>query len=125
LVALLVLGAVHDVGHWRLARTNVDTVFATGADALIPAHVTVAAEQAWRLGGHLYLPSHEVIDLQPDQLGKPGYLSGQASQSEWLILSQRSSGEPSVAEFLRERNYAKVALSVTGSRYELWRPPPL
>ena len=125
LLALLVLGAVHDVGHWRLARTNMDTVFATGANAVIPANVTVAAEQAWRLGGHLYLPSHEVIDLQPDQLREPGYLSEQASQSQWLILSQRASVEPLVAEFLRERNYVKVALSVTGSRYQLWRPPSL
>jgi hypothetical protein len=125
LLTLMLVGLLHDMGHWRLPRSNADVAFATQADKRIPATAAVAAEQAWRLGGPIYLGSRPLVDLDPERATDAEYLWGPMTRSSWLLLDARTAMHPQVAHALEAQGYLRDGLSVTGSRYTLWRPPSL
>ena len=118
---LMVIGIVHDLGHWRLPRSNADIQFVIRANEIMPPGVPVLAEQAWRLGGHLYLREHHLVDLDPGLVTADGYLSGQLRPDAWVILDSRSLGNPMAVGVLRKAHYEEVPLTIGGSRYRLWR----
>ena len=122
LLGLLAVGLVQDIGHWRLPRSNADVEFATRVNAMLPTDVTVSAEQVWRLGGHLYFRSRQLVDLDPDRLPSPEYLWQQTPARAWLILDRRTTERFGLRDMLRARGYQRDQLTVEGSRYELWKP---
>jgi glycosyl transferase family 22 (putative mannosyltransferase) len=123
LIALLLVGLSQDMGHWRLPRSNADVAFATEADKRIPPAAGVTAEQAWRLGGPIYLGFREPVDLDPGRTTETDYLWGRTPQGSWLLLDARTAMHPHVADSLEAHGYSRDRLSVKGSRYTLWRPP--
>jgi hypothetical protein len=120
LTALLLIGLAYDAGHWRLPRTNADVRFARRLNEILPADSVVSAEQAWRLGGHIYLRPREVIDLDPNRLSDPAYLAQQTPAGTAIILDARTMSRSGVTAALRERGYEEVPLTVEGTRYRLW-----
>jgi hypothetical protein len=122
LLSLLAVGLIQDIGHWRLPRTNTDVQFARLANGMIPVHAVVSAEQAWRLGGHLYLRPHDLVDLDPGRLDDPTYLWQRTPSGAWIILDRRTTDRAGVTEALRAHGYGKLPVVVSGSRYELWSP---
>jgi hypothetical protein len=122
LLALLIVGLAFDAGHWRLARSNRDVEFAARANDTLPADAVLSAEQAWRLGGHLYFRSHALVDLDPGQLRDAAYLWQQTPAGASIILDRRTSSQSGLIEALNAHGYEKMPLTIDGSRYELWRP---
>lgn len=120
--ALLTIGGLHDAGHWRLPRSNGDTRFARVASGVLPPESVVAAEQAWRLGGRIYLHPRRVLDLDPDRVADPAYLWRETPASAALILDRRNSSRPGVRAQLDARGYRVAPVAVPDSRYELWLP---
>ena len=123
LVALVCIGVAYDAGHWRLPRTNADVAFAQRANAMLPATSRVAAEQAWRLGGRLYLHPREILDLDPNRLSDAEYLWQQVPPDAVVLLDSRTTARHGLGAALQSRGYSKDALAAEGSRYELWTPP--
>ena len=122
LTALLALGLAQDAGHWRLPRSNPDVAFARSVTASVPADARIAIEQAWRLGGRLYLHPREIVDLDPDRLDDASYLFGKLPPRTVVLLDSRSVGRHSLAQALRSHGYEPAPLSVRGSRYQMWVP---
>jgi hypothetical protein len=122
LTALLALGLAQDAGHWRLPRSNPDVAFARRVIASVPADARIGIEQAWRLGGRLYLHPREIVDLDPDRLGDGDYLFANVPPRTVLLLDSRSVGRHNLAEPLRNHGYAPAPLAVRGSRYQMWVP---
>jgi hypothetical protein len=67
---LFVLAVLHDVGGWRLARSNEGIRLAKYLRN--GGQVGVAVQDPWRLGGLPYLsPLQPVIAVSPEQLSEP------------------------------------------------------
>jgi hypothetical protein len=122
LIALLCIGLAYDAGHWRLPRSNADVTFAQRAHATLQASARIGAEQAWRLGGRLYLHPREVFDLDPNRLADPEYLRLAVPPDAAVMLDGRDVVRYGLVATLQSRGYRKEALAVEGSRYELWLP---
>ena len=120
-LAALFIGVLHDVGHWRLGRTSEDVRFATAVSAVVPAYSIVVAEQAWRMGGHVYLRQYDLRDLDPTALGDAKYLWSNLPPGAAVVLDERSETHDLVSG-LFYRGYRKV-LAVEGSRFRLWMAP--
>jgi hypothetical protein len=123
LVALLILGIVHDVGHWRLPRTNGDVRFAALVTETTPSDAVVVGEQAWRLGGQLYLWPRKLVDLDPQRLSDPEYLWQRTSAGAWIVLDRRTIDRTHLDQSLQQHGYAATGLKIADSRYVLWAPP--
>jgi hypothetical protein len=122
LVAGLALGAVHDLGHYRLPRSNAEIAFARRLRSVeLPSGVAV--QQLWRLGGHLYLPHRPLIDLDPGQMSNPAYLANAVANGAAVVLDVRRGVDPATAAFLRDRGYVEQ-LADPQSGYALWGRPP-
>jgi hypothetical protein len=124
LLALLAIGVAHDAGHWRLPRTNADVGFVTELRNTLPAGAAVAVEQAWRLGGRVYLHPHALVDLDPDRLNDAAYLWQTVPSGAAVVLDRRTVDRHALAQTLQSRGYERAALTVNGSRYELWTLRP-
>ena len=122
LIAVTCIGLAYDAGHWRLPRSNADVTFAQRAHATLPAASQIGAEQAWRLGGRLYLYPREVFDLDPGRLADPEYLWREVPPEAFVLLDSRTVTRHGLNATLQSRGYSRDALAVEGSRYELWVP---
>jgi hypothetical protein len=120
LLAALAIGFVQDAGHWRLPRSNADVAFGRRLDATLTRDVPISAEQAWRLGGRIYLHPRSLVDLDPDRLGDASYLWQQSQANAAMVLDGRTMSRAGLAAALRARGYQRVSLEVTGARYQLW-----
>jgi hypothetical protein len=118
-LSALAIGLVHDSSHYRLPRSNGEVEFARRVSAVIrpPA---LAAEQLWRLGGHLYLTHEILIDLDPVSLQDPNYLATRLVPEAWVALDGRRGHRPGPEGVLMQRGYRVVERD--GSGYVLWRP---
>jgi hypothetical protein len=118
-MSALAIGLVHDSSHYRLPRSNGEVEFARRVSAVIrpPA---LAAEQLWRLGGHLYLTSEILIDLDPESLQDPNYLATKLVPDAWVALDGRRGHRSGPEGVLMQRGYRVVERD--GSGYVLWRP---
>lgn len=121
-LAALLLGLAHDAGHWRLPRTNSDVGAAEQIAELVPPGEAIAVEQAWRMGGHLYLAPHAVVDLDPQLLTDVDSIRLRASDRSWVALDSGNGARPSLESALVSRGYRAVTLT-GASTYRLWRPP--
>jgi hypothetical protein len=118
LVGALVLGASHDAGHYRLPRSNDEVALARRLAPDPPPRV-ILAEQAWRLGGHLYLPDAPIDDLDPASLQDPRYLGERLTPDAWVFVDGRNGRDAVPRRVLQEHHYAPV--TTDGSGYVLWR----
>jgi hypothetical protein len=126
LTAALCVGLAHDMGHWRLPRTNPDVAFARRLDAALPRETRVAMEQAWRAGGRVYLHPRAVIDLDPERAADIEYVSRTVPLDAAVVLDSRTTSRGGLAAELHNRGYERSGLAAAGSRYELWtRATPL
>jgi hypothetical protein len=118
-ISALAIGLVHDSSHYRLPRSNGEVEFARRVSAVIrpPA---LAAEQLWRLGGHLYLTSEILIDLDPVSLQDPDYLATRLVPDAWVALDGRRGHRSGPEGVLMQRGYRVVERDSSG--YVLWRP---
>ena len=122
LIAMLLVGVAYDAGHWRLPRTNADVTFARRLHATLPTGTRIVAEQAWRLGGRLYLHPREIVDLDPNRLSDPEYLWREVPQDAAVVLDSRTLNRTGLRDSLQARGYTRGSLAVEGSRFELWTP---
>jgi hypothetical protein len=120
LAAAIVLGMVYDVGHWKLPRTNGDVELARRIARDLEPGGGLVAEQAWRLGGHVYFGSRPLTDLPPELLST-SVLAGQLTEDPWVVLDSRRSGYPQLRALLEARRYIEYPHS-SDSTYRVWRP---
>jgi hypothetical protein len=121
LIAALALGTLHDIGHWRLPRSNGDVRLAADLSAAHPAQ-TYAIEQAWRMGGRLYFPARTaIVDLDPNALADPGHIWRSTPRDAWIALDAGTAAAHGYASLLSARGYREVAVP-SGPRYRVWRP---
>ena len=121
-IALLLIGIAYDAGHWRLPRTNADVRLAQRANGIVPPAARIGAEQAWRLGGRLYLHPREIFDLDPNRLSDPEYLWREIPPDAVILLDSRTIDRHGLRATLQARGYSRDPLATEGSRYELWIP---
>jgi hypothetical protein len=107
---LLILAVLHDVGGWRLPRSNegirlAERLRQTGSTGLV-------GQDLWRLGGHPYLwPLEPVTAISPDLLSEQRALSSALEAANWVALRSRSA-----------RTVGDAALQVDGfQRDSVWR----
>jgi len=85
---LLALSVLHDVGGWRLPRSNegirlVRHLRQSGGTG-------IAAQDVWRLGGRPYLsPLEPIMELPPPLLADPNGLAAVVKQAKWVALRYR------------------------------------
>jgi hypothetical protein len=120
LVAVLsCLGVAHDVAHWRLPRTDDDAI-RTGASGRDSGRSReLAIEQAWRMGGRVYLDRYRFSDLDPGLLDDSEYFRRTASASPWLTMNSRTVAKGPVRDGLETRHYRLVRQSES-SRFTVW-----
>jgi hypothetical protein len=84
----LIIAVLHDIGGWRLSRSNegirlAEYLRATGGRG-------VAAQDVWRLGGHPYLsPLEPLINVTPELLNDHNTLANAVGQAKWVALRYR------------------------------------
>ncbi len=116
----LFLGLVHDVAHYRLPRSNADVRLARTLFERADVPGALAVEQAWRMGGHLYLPPVPIVDLDPGLMRQDGYLASKLTSDTWVIVDRRSLSASQVRVALTQAGYHQ-ARSNSDSGYVLWR----
>ncbi len=83
----LALSGLHDAGEWRLRRHDGAIAAAESIRAVSQPTDTVLVEQAWKIGGRLYLGGRTLIDLPPERavdlaaVGRPHVMALLASRS--------------------------------------------
>ena len=117
----LSLGLVHDVAHYRLPRSNAEVQLARTLFEGGETPGALVVEQAWRMGGHLYLPPVPIVDLDPGMMGRDGYLASRLTSGTWVLVDRRSLSTAKVREALTGAGYHQ-ARSDADSGYVLWRP---
>jgi hypothetical protein len=89
LVPLIVLACLQEMGGWRLARSNEEVRLARFLDA--QGRDGVAVEQAWRLGGQIYLSGHAlIVDVNPERLRDARSRSEAFKDVRWIALTSAS-----------------------------------
>ena len=117
----LALGALHDIGHYRLPRSNAEVRFARRvAGVACPDGLVV--QQLWRLGGRLYLPQRPLVDLDPAQMESATYLPEVVPRGAAVMLDTRRGVAAPTASFLRDRAYGEP-IANAGAGYTLWVMP--
>jgi hypothetical protein len=120
LTASVVLGLLFDAGHWRLPRSNDDVALARVIAAALPPDATLAAEQRWRLGGHLYFGAHPTVDLAPLDSDIEAAMR-EADGVAWVVLDSRSHAYQRAADALGARGY-RLRRYAAASTYRVWTP---
>jgi hypothetical protein len=116
-LTVVVLGTLQDAGHWRLPRSNAEVALAHAVQLRSPR--ALAIEQAWRLGGHLYLPTSDIVELDPDALTDVGYVLQRARHHEWILLDTARTRDP---DRLLPPGYTELAIPPNQSAYRVWTP---
>jgi Alg9-like mannosyltransferase family len=124
-VGALVWGLAQDATHYRLPRSNVDVAFARRVLQERPP--ALVAEQAWRLGGHLYCGSIPLTDLNPELMSDRHYVERWFAPAAWVFIDTRSLAHQSVRDVLSARGYRDVTATfapaqLRRSGYTVWRP---
>ena len=121
LVCGLSLGLIHDVAHYRLPRSNAEVQLARTLFERGETPAALAVEQAWRMGGHLYLPPVPIVDLDPVMMRRDGYLASKLTTGAWVLVDRGSLSTAQVREALIGAGYHQ-ARNDADSGYVLWRP---
>ncbi|MBA3638161.1 MAG: hypothetical protein M3541_12375 [Acidobacteriota bacterium] len=105
----LLLAILHDVGGWRLGRSNEGIRLAqhlaeSGAGG-------VAAQEIWRLGGRPYLRGHEPLMALPPELLNDSSTATTVANARWVALrsgTARRNGDAIMAPlgFVRDATWA-------------------
>jgi hypothetical protein len=109
-VPALILAVLHDVGGWRLSRSNEGIRLAEYLRTR--AGHGVAAQDVWRLGGRPYLwPLEPVIDVSPELLNDHAMLASAVGRAEWVALRSRTArttgdGALRVVGFVRDPQWS-------------------
>ena len=86
---LLVVSVLHDVGGWRLSRSN-EGIRLTQYVQRANGGTGIAGQDLWRLGGRPYLWSLEpVVDITPDILDDRIRLFAAVKDVSWVALRYR------------------------------------
>ncbi len=92
----LALSILHDMGGWRLVRSNEGVRLARGLRE--SGSRGVAAQDPWRLGGQVYLwPREPLVELSPEILGDPAATAAAVAGVESVALRSRTArtvGDP-------------------------------
>ena len=105
----LVLALAHEVGGWRLARSNEGIRLA--AYLAESGEGGVAAQEVWRLGGRAYLNGHDPLVALPLELADGASTATAVANARWVALrsrSARSNGDSLMTSigFIREAHWA-------------------
>ena len=114
-------GLIHDVAHYKLPRSDADVRLARSLFEGIAPPSALAVEQAWRMGGPLYLPSVPIVHLDAEMMERDGYLASKLTSGTWVLLDRRSLSAAPVHEALSRAGYDQ-AFSDLDSSYVLFRP---
>ena len=88
LAPLLILAVLHDLGGWRLSRSDEGVRLAEFLR--VAGRPGLAAQDSWRLGGRPYLWTLEpVTDLAPEWLSDPPRLAAALKDVTWIALRSR------------------------------------
>ena len=117
----LSLGLIHDVAHYRLPRSNAEVRLARTLFERAETPGALAVEQAWRMGGHLYLPPVPIVDLDPGMMRQDGYLAARLTSGTWVLVDRRSLSAAQVRDALSQAGYHQARIDAD-SGYVLWRP---
>jgi hypothetical protein len=85
---LFLLAVLHDLGGWRLSRSNegirlAEYIRAAGGSG-------IAGQDLWRLGGRTYLwPLEPIVDVHPDLLADRTRLATAVRDAKWVALRHR------------------------------------
>jgi hypothetical protein len=120
LAALLIvgvsLGVAHDVGRYRLPRTNGEVQAARVLALHRDETDEFLIEQAWRFGGHLYFGSTPVVDLDPARLADPSYLATQVHAKAYVVLKRDTvNANPGLERVMQRRGLRHVTLAALPS----------
>jgi hypothetical protein len=85
----VLLAVMHDVGGWRLVRSN-EGVRLAGYLAGAGGAGGVAAQEIWRLGGRAYLRSHDPLVVLPPELPEDGSTAAAVANARWVALRSRT-----------------------------------
>ena len=85
---LFLLGVLHDLGGWRLSRSNEGIRLAQYMRAAGGSGIT--GQDLWRLGGRTYLwPLEPIVDIHPDLLADRTGLAAAVRDAKWVALRYR------------------------------------
>lgn len=100
LVTVLIAAVVLELGDWRVRRSDRAVTIARGLASIHPQ--SVAAQQLWKLGGHLYFRGvPRVVELDDDISAAVGSI--RRDRFEWVLVRREWIGEH--VELLREQGY--------------------
>jgi hypothetical protein len=113
LIAGVSLGLAHDMGRYRLPRTNSEVEAARVLALRRGEAGEFLIEQAWRFGGHLYFGSTPVVDLDPARLADPAYLATELHAKAYVVVLKRDtvSANPGLERAMQERGLRQVTLA--------------
>jgi hypothetical protein len=118
---LLLLSVLHEVGGWRLARSNEGIRLARHLRAA--EGDGVAAEDFWKLGGAIYLsPRDPLLSLDAALLADSGTAAAAVADKSWVAL--RISSAASGADALMQSLGFARDPSWHGEEYVLYRRGP-
>ena len=103
--------------HRRLPRSNAEVALAHAVQLRSPRGLAI--EQAWRLGGHLYFPTSDIVELDPDALTDVGYVMQRVRHHEWIMLDTARTLNPAL---LLPAGYTELVIPPNQSVYRLWIP---
>ena len=120
LIAGLLMSLGHEAAGWRLRRSDADVALARGplARETRPG-ARMAIEQAWRVGGQLYLTDRVVEVLDPAAMSAPGGPFNRESLPDWIILDRGTVEQDAHADTLRSKGYHELA-HATASTYRVF-----
>jgi hypothetical protein len=105
---LFLLAVLHEIGGWRLIRSNEGIRLAHYLRAT--GGVGIAAQDVWRLGGRPYLwPLEPIVEVSPTLLAAPSELAAAVRDTKWVALRYRvarTAGDPAMHEIGFERDPA-------------------
>ena len=119
-LAALILGLVQDVSHYRLPRTNEEVALIRQIVISTPRPAAIVAEQAWRIGGRLYLDGIPLVDLDPGRMHDPGYLAERLTPGACVLIDRDTLGHGEVRDVLAARGFRPASASAE-SPYVVWR----
>ncbi|MBA2304611.1 MAG: hypothetical protein H0W08_18540, partial [Acidobacteria bacterium] len=86
---VLLLSVLHDMGGWRLVRSNEGVRLAQYLRA--SGSSGIAVQDLWRLGGRPYLSQHQpLVEVSPELLTDTGAAAAAVAETKWVALRART-----------------------------------
>lgn len=119
IVVALVFAILQEAGEWRLRRTDADiALFHSTVLPNLGRDDSLAAEQAWRIGGRLYQPPGvRLIDLDGTTL-----TAGPLPSAAWILLDETTLNRLALEEKLSSSGYVEMN-HLEDSSYRVFRRP--